>query len=125
EPDSNRFYHYYPQSGNSNTVGGPAILSLLVSRKKDYLWTGTYGNGLNRLDLKTGRFHHYLPGPGPHDLSNASIYALLEDQQGNIWMGTNGGGVDILNPSDGTITKHRHTDDPDSLSNDFIRSLHQ
>ncbi|HWK05157.1 MAG TPA: two-component regulator propeller domain-containing protein [Puia sp.] len=125
ERNNNRFFHYYPSPGNKNALGGSAILSLLISRKKDYLWIGTYGNGLNRLDLKTGRFQHYLSGTGPHDLSNASIYALLEDPQGNIWMGTNGGGVNVLHPPDGSITKHRHTDDQDSLSNDFIRSMHQ
>ncbi|HEX9509756.1 MAG TPA: two-component regulator propeller domain-containing protein [Puia sp.] len=125
ERSTHRFIHYDPEPGNNNTLGGYAILSLLMSRKKDYLWIGTYGNGLNRLDLKTGNFQHYRQGNGPHELSNNSIYALLEDRQGNIWMGTNGGGVDILDPSDGIITRHRHTDDHDSLSNDYIRSMHQ
>jgi len=125
ERTTRRFIHYHPQPGNNSSIEGYTVLSLLISRNKDYLWIGTYGNGLNRLDLKTGLFQHYHQGKGGHELSNASIYALLEDRQGNIWMGTNGGGVDVLSPSDGLITKHRHTDDHDSLSNDYIRSLHE
>lgn len=125
KPAANRFIHYLPDPGNKNSLEGSTVLSLLISRKNDCLWIGTYGNGLNRLDLKTKKFRHFHSGSGPHDLNNASIYALLEDRKGNIWMGTNGGGVNVLNPADGTIIKHRHTDDADSISNDYIRSLYE
>jgi len=120
---SGRFIPYPPETGRGHSPAGSTVLSLLMNRKRDHLWIGTYGNGLVSLDMHSGAFHHYQAGNGPGELSNASIYALLEDRAGNIWMGTNGGGVDILNPATGNITRHRHTDEKDSISNDYIRCL--
>ncbi|HEV2480048.1 MAG TPA: two-component regulator propeller domain-containing protein [Puia sp.] len=117
-----RFDHYYPRPGNANAPSGTAILSLLMLRDKHTLCIGTYGNGLDRLDLNTGRFTHLKAGPGPRELSDPSIYAILEDYRGNIWMGTNGGGVDVLHP-DGTIDKHTFSGRKDSVSNNYIRCL--
>ncbi|HEY4338240.1 MAG TPA: two-component regulator propeller domain-containing protein, partial [Puia sp.] len=117
-----RFTHYYPQPNNPNAPSGAAILSLLASRDGHTIWIGTYGNGLDRYDLRTGKFTHLSAGPGPRQLSNPSIYALLEDRQGNLWLGTNGGGVDVLHP-DGAITRHRFTGRRDSVSNNYIRCL--
>lgn len=117
---SGRFVRYYP--GTPNSIAGPAILSLRTLKDKHTLCIGTYGNGLDRLDLTTGRFTHLKAGPGPRHLSDPSIYALLEDRNGNLWMGTNGGGVDVLH-RDGTIEKHTFTGRKDSVSNNYIRCL--
>ncbi|MBN9381790.1 MAG: response regulator [Chitinophagaceae bacterium] len=121
EKSSGRLIHYPSGAGGERSLGAPTVLSLLMNKKKDCLWIGTYGNGLGRLDLRNGIFHHYRTGSGPGELSNASIYALMEDRTGNIWMATNGGGVNILDPSTGRITKHRYADNEDSISNDYIR----
>ncbi|MBS1606010.1 MAG: helix-turn-helix domain-containing protein [Bacteroidetes bacterium] len=122
EASSGRFIHYYPQAGSDKGPSGPAILSLLAARDKQGVWIGTYGNGLDRFDLRTHRFKHYHAGPGADELTNPSIYALLEDRNGNLWMGTNGGGLDVLHP-DGSITRHRSTGNRDSISNNYIRCL--
>ena len=122
QPSSGHFVPY-PAAGRGHSPVGNTVLSLLMNKKGDCLWIGTYGNGLVGLDVHSGVFHHYLAGSAPTELSNASIYALLEDRMGNIWMGTNGGGVDILNPATGRIIRHRYADSEDSISNDYIRSL--
>jgi ligand-binding sensor domain-containing protein/signal transduction histidine kinase/AraC-like DNA-binding protein/ActR/RegA family two-component response regulator len=122
QASTGRYIHYYPQSGNSQSLGGGAILSLLASRDKHTLWIGTYGYGLDKFDLRTHRWEHYHAGAGPGTLSNPSIYTLLEDRAGDLWMGTNGGGIDVLHP-DGSITKHRFTGARDSVSNNYIRCL--
>lgn len=116
------FTHYYPRKGDANTITGNVILSLLLLKDKHTLCIGTYGAGLDRLDLRTGRFTHLKAGPGATQLSDPSIYALLEDRNGNLWMATNGGGVDVLHP-DGVIEKHTFTGRKDSISNNYIRCL--
>jgi signal transduction histidine kinase/CheY-like chemotaxis protein len=66
------------------------------------LWIGTIGGGLNLLDRRTGRFHHYRrDGRDPSSLSDDTIYALHADAEGTVWVGTAGGGLDrVIGSSD-------------------------
>ena len=55
------------------------------------LWLGGIGSGLIKFDRDTERFTHYQHNPeNPHSLSNDSIFAIYEDQEGVLWIGTNG-----------------------------------
>lgn len=53
-----------------------------------YLWVGTNGGGLNRLDRESGKFIHYTQEDG---LPNSVIYGILPDAHGNLWVSTNQG----------------------------------
>jgi len=53
-----------------------------------YLWIGTDGGGLNRLDLTTQTFQRFTER---HGLPNNIIYGLLPDKQGFLWLSTNRG----------------------------------
>ncbi len=53
-----------------------------------YLWVGTNGGGLVRLDRSTGRFMRIGLAQG---LPNQVVYSLVPDTMGGIWMGTNNG----------------------------------
>jgi ligand-binding sensor domain-containing protein/signal transduction histidine kinase len=77
--------------------GGPGELSAvwitsIAEDRSGGLWFGTEGNGLNRLDVKTGRFRVYQ-----HDknnsasLSNDSVMSLYVDHAGVLWAGTQDG----------------------------------
>jgi sensor histidine kinase YesM len=56
----------------------------LCKGKSGNLWIGTWSNsGLNRLDLKTKKFKHYLVGN--------IIRSIYKDVSGKIWIGTNSG----------------------------------
>ena len=52
------------------------------------LWMGTRGGGLNRFDREKQQFSHYTVKDG---LPNATIYAVLADDDGNLWLSTNNG----------------------------------
>jgi len=61
------------------------------------MWIGT-DNGLDRLNLKTGRFTHYRHDEGnKHSLSNNTVESVTETGNGDIWVGTNGGGLNLFN----------------------------
>ena len=55
------------------------------------IWAGTQ-TGLNRLDLRTGKFTHYLEKDG---LPNSSVTCIQEDEGGNLWLSTNNGLVRV------------------------------
>jgi len=51
-----------------------------------YLWIGTEGGGLNKLDIATGTFKRYSTANG---LPNNVIYAVQSDAHNNLWLSTN------------------------------------
>ncbi|MCO6480825.1 MAG: helix-turn-helix domain-containing protein, partial [Phaeodactylibacter sp.] len=53
-----------------------------------YLWVGTKGGGLNRLDRQTGIFQHYKTEQG---LPDNVVYGILHDDRGHLWLSTNRG----------------------------------
>ena len=59
-----------------------------------YLWLGTGGGGLDRLDRQTGLVAHFTEKDG---LPNNCIYGILADKAGNLWLSTNQG-LCVFNP---------------------------
>lgn len=51
----------------------------------NYLWIGTYTNGVIRLDKSTGEMKKYTQQQG---LYGSSSYAIYKDHSGNIWAAT-------------------------------------
>ncbi|HEY3385941.1 MAG TPA: two-component regulator propeller domain-containing protein, partial [Saprospiraceae bacterium] len=51
-----------------------------------YLWIGTDGGGLNKLNISTGTFKHYNTSNG---IPNNVIYAVQSDAHNNLWLSTN------------------------------------
>jgi len=76
------------------------------------IWIGT-NNGLNKLNLKSGRITAYSKKDG---LAENEINGITEDMQGNLWVSTNNG-LSRFNPSTATF---KNFDINDGLqSNDF------
>ena len=64
-----------------------------------YLWIGTKGGGLNRLDKTTGDFFHLTAKDG---LPDNVVYGILPDDAGNIWGSTNKGIFCLTSPKNDT-----------------------
>lgn len=64
------------------------------------LWLGTQ-NGLNRIDLDSGKVEQFMPEPDrPEGLSAGFIPNLLFDRDGRLWVATFSGGLNVLlNPA--------------------------
>lgn len=76
---------------NPHTLGYNTTLSLCEDpfSPDRYLWVGTKGGGLNRLD-KTSRQFFQL-NTHNSDLPNDVAYGILPDEAGNLWVSTNRG----------------------------------
>jgi signal transduction histidine kinase/ligand-binding sensor domain-containing protein len=62
-----------------------------------YLWFGEWGNGLDRLNPRTGDIKSYRHEPGnPSSLSHDVVESLFVDSRGTLWVGT----YDALNRFD-------------------------
>lgn len=64
-----------------------------------YLWVGTEGGGLNRLDIRTGDVRHFGLAQG---LPSMVVYGILSDEQKHLWFSSNNG-LSRFNPVDFSI----------------------
>lgn len=119
---SNTFRHYLYRDNVKNGLSANNVLTLLKSKTGNRLWVGSYSGGLDLFDISKNKFTNFAKGTGPNQLSNGSVFALMEDSKNNLWIGTNGGGVNILNPSMKKITTLRSDfNNEQTISNDVIR----
>jgi signal transduction histidine kinase/DNA-binding response OmpR family regulator/ligand-binding sensor domain-containing protein len=81
---------YYNNSNDRNSLNYNHVSSFMndPTRPDKYLWIGTKGGGLNRLDKTSGNFFHLTIKDGlPDDV----VYGILPDDAGNVWGSTNKG----------------------------------
>ncbi|WP_338874732.1 ATP-binding protein [Spirosoma sp. SC4-14] len=71
-----------------------------------YLWVGTKGGGLERLDKQSGQFRHFTEAQG---LPNKVVYGILTDEFNNLWMSTNRG-LALFNPRTFTFRTYSKAD---------------
>jgi signal transduction histidine kinase/CheY-like chemotaxis protein/ligand-binding sensor domain-containing protein len=118
--------HYTHNAKNKNSLVSNYTSSILINRKNDAVWVGTYSGGLDCFDPHTGLFKHYVKGNRLTDLSSNAIYALLEDHKGNIWIGAFDGGLTEYNPLTNTFTKYFHDKKANNtLSDNTIQVLYE
>jgi len=101
-------------------------VTTLYEDRAGTLWVGAF-SGLYRLDPRAKPFRHLGHDPtDPNSLSNNTVMAVWEDNDGMLWLGTLGGGLNRFDPLTGTITRFRHrTAIPHSLCHDLIWSLYE
>lgn len=64
------------------------IIYFVHNSNDDFLWLGTYGNGLFRFDKKKEEFLRFNIDDG---LPDNTVYAILQDEAANLWLSTNKG----------------------------------
>jgi ligand-binding sensor domain-containing protein/signal transduction histidine kinase len=79
-----RFTRYHPEGRGTSTE----VLAVLEDRS-GAMWVGTLGNGLSRLDRRTGQFKAYRrQASDPFSISNDTITRLFLDRAGTMWVAT-------------------------------------
>ena len=84
------FKHYTNNPDDRNSLSNNYVLCIAEDPMEPdrYLWLGTKGGGLNRLDRQTGSIVHFSI---EHGLPDRVIYGILPDNEGSLWMSTNKG----------------------------------
>ena len=104
-----------PSSISSNTIRS------LCEVPKGTLWAGSWLNGLNRFDKKTGTFERIMTLPGQTD-SISQVRTLAADPQENLWIG--GYGLWKYNPKTHQSKGFFHdANNSNSLSHNSINRL--
>lgn len=108
---------YFFQPQDTTSLSNNFIYSFCNDMEEParYLWIGTKGGGLNRLDKTTGKFVRFNTKNG---LANNVIYGILPGDDGNLWLSTNKG----LSAFNAKTKIFRNYDAEDGLqSNEFNR----
>ena len=81
-----------PESIASNSLGGLYSNQALAEDEQGNIWVGSHGDGLSRLDKKTGRFTRFRHDPSDQNsLSDDRVTAVYADRSGTIWAGSQNG----------------------------------
>jgi signal transduction histidine kinase/ligand-binding sensor domain-containing protein len=97
-----------------NSLSSNAIFSVMEDHKGN-LWFGSNGSGMDKLDVKTGRFSNYSIMDG---LPGNFVHSILVDDNSILWLGTDKGLV-MFNPESKEITVF---DNEDGLLNKSLKS---
>ena len=92
--DNGGLIQYFPQSGAvgfRHTPGHPGLASYPLNVHSlladgPYIWIGTYGEGLRRLDTRSGHSTVFSQMDGL-DRRHTGVYALFKDCAGDVWIG--------------------------------------
>lgn len=72
------------------------------------IWVGTFGGGLNRLDLASGKAQRFTANNS--GLTNNIIHGILPDPDGKLWLSTNGAGLVHFDPKTGKFLAYDTSD---------------
>ena len=112
DPNSGIFTNYSNNPDNASSLSENKVVSLHLDSKQNILWIGTWGGGLNRLDLndplhtdpRKASFTKYRNNPeDPASLSEDSIWAIHQTRDSSLWLGTQKG-LNHFDPSAETFT---------------------
>lgn len=90
-PGSGTWHHYTHVEGDNSTLPSNETFSLCFDPDEPdrYLWVGTEGKGLVRMDMYTGACDRsFTTAQG---LPNDVVYGILHDARHNLWISTNQG----------------------------------
>ncbi|MCX6216035.1 ATP-binding protein [Spirosoma sp.] len=84
-----RLIQWHSGGTTERNLPGDALLCLAQDPiQYSYLWIGTFGEGLCRLDKLTGKIQRFPVGKA---MSSNIIYAIRADGNGHLWLSTNRG----------------------------------
>ena len=131
--ETDAFVRYKPDPADPNSIDVRSVASIYET-KDGHLWFGSVadGDGLARLDPRTGQFKHFRHHPeDTTSISNGGpIWLIYEDSQSNLWIGVGqpanergDGGLNLYQPDTENFVRYQHDpQDPTSLRSNSVMS---
>jgi PAS domain S-box-containing protein len=128
DKETNKTFQYSPDPGNPKSISSTSFYwegkNIIMEDDKGFIWIGTIGGGLNKLNKNTGEFTHFRHQPdNPRSISSDNIRSVYQDSKGRIWVGTELG-LNLLSENGRDFTRFIH--DPEnssSISDNIVMSL--
>ena len=125
--ESNSFKHYrnIPDDPNSFASGYENWTYLVDGTK--IIWVGTWGSGVNKLDLFNQGFTYFIPDKKNYDplIGDLKGNVICEDPSGNIIIGSFGKGLHIFTPDGKLLKSFKHDkSNPGSISSDYVSACY-
>lgn len=76
----------------------------IIRNSQNEIWIGTYGGGISRFDLETGKFISYGT---QHGLLNNNVCKIVEDSDGHLWISTITG-ISEFDPQNEQFNNYTH-----------------
>jgi ligand-binding sensor domain-containing protein len=117
------FQQFRHDPANPDSLASDAVRTLLIDAR-GRIWAGTFENGLDMLDPKTGKAQHFRHRKDdPRSLAADAVFALYSDRSGRVWVGSDGG-LSRYEPSTGDFINYSATPGT-GLSDARVRSIRE
>ena len=122
EPDRTRFTRYRNNPSDPESLGGDAILDMLLDREGN-MWLGTNDAGVDRFPTRSLPFKRYRHESGnPNSLDTDYTTTVFQDSRGVLWIGSRRA-LGSLDRKTGRMAFHRNTGGPGELSDPWVHSV--
>ena len=125
---TNSFTNYSKNPDHPSSLNENKVVSLYLDSKRNVLWIGTWGGGINQLDLndplhkdpQLATFVSYRHNPDdPSSLSEDSVWAIHASADGSLWLGTQLG-LNLFDPATKTFA---HYTEKNGLPNNVVLGI--
>ncbi len=123
DPENGQVIRYQNDPDDPASLVSNDIMKLSIG-PDGVLWIGTWGGGVDRLDIlnNSSQFLHDRHDPyNPESLSANIVWSILQDRSGVVWIGVVNGGLNKLNPQVQRFHLYRNNPgNPQSLGFDVV-----
>ncbi len=103
--DGKKLTGFTHNNDNPNSLVNNLAVAVSVD-SSGFIWVGTIGFGVDRLDPETKKFTHFRHDPtDPSSLGSDTVFAIMTDRSGIIWIGSSRT-LDKFNPATGKFTHY-------------------
>ncbi len=121
--DGYTFTVYKNIVGDKNSISNNYISGII--ERKNKLWVGTWGGGVNIFDQSSEKFSHLRHEvDNTNSISNDGVKSMFFDSEDLLWIGTDGGGVDVYDEQTKIFLHYKNVKgDSKSLSQNLVNSI--